>query len=63
MRVKIMEEQEMKEFTGKPKINKKSKSIKRKVGDLLDWKEKQDLRREQECKKKIANENDEMEKL
>ena len=53
----------MKDFTGKPQINKKSKSIKRKLGDLLDWKERQDLKREQECKKKIANENDEMEKL
>ena len=36
----MIEEQEMKNFTGKPKINKKSKSIKRKVEDLLEWKDR-----------------------
>lgn len=36
----------MKDFTGKPEINKKSKSIKRKVEDLLEWKEKQEAKRE-----------------
>lgn len=39
MRIKLLEEKEMKEFTGKPKINKKSRSISRKVDDLLEWKE------------------------
>lgn len=36
----------MKDFTGKPTINEKSKSIKRKVEDLLEWKEKQESKRE-----------------
>lgn len=29
----------MQGFTGKPIINKKSKSIKRKVDDLMNWKD------------------------
>jgi hypothetical protein len=42
----MLEEKEMQGFTGKPIINKKSKSLKRKVDDLLDWKEKQEKKRE-----------------
>jgi hypothetical protein len=30
----------MKEFTGRPEINPKSKSIVRKIDDLLEWKDK-----------------------
>lgn len=29
----------MQGFTGKPEINKKSKTINRKVDDLMDWKQ------------------------
>ncbi len=32
----------MNEFTGTPNINKKSKSIHRKVDDLIKWKSKAD---------------------
>jgi len=39
-RMKILEEKEMNGFTGKPRINKKSKSMKRGVDDLLDWKDR-----------------------
>ena len=47
-RKQMLEEKEMKGFTGKPQINKKSKSLKRKVDDLLTWKENQDKKREEE---------------
>lgn len=30
----------MKEYTGKPEINKKSKQIKRNLDDLLNWQSK-----------------------
>lgn len=62
-RKKIKEEQEMKDFTGKPEINSKSKSIVRKVDDLLDWKEKQELKREKEIKKKNEQELIEIDKI
>lgn len=38
-RQKLLEEKEMQGFTGKPQINKKSQLIKRKVDDLIEWKE------------------------
>jgi hypothetical protein len=38
----------MKDFTGKPEINKKSQQIKRNVYDLMDWKHKQDSKLEDE---------------
>ena len=37
----MKEEQEMKEFTGKPAINKSSREMKRNVNDLYQWKTKQ----------------------
>ena len=30
----------MKEFTGKPRINRKSKNLKRSINDLYNWKTK-----------------------
>jgi hypothetical protein len=38
----------MQGFTGKPQINKKSQMIKRKVDDLMEWKELQEKKREGE---------------
>lgn len=46
----------MKEYTGRPKINKKSKSITRNVDDLLDWKDKQEKKIEVKKKKKLEQE-------
>lgn len=40
-RSQMKEEQEMKEFTGKPTINKSSRELKRNVKDLYQWKTKQ----------------------
>lgn len=51
----------MKGFTGKPIINKKSQSITRKIDDLMDWKEKQELKRQEEQNRKLQKENNELE--
>jgi len=32
--------EDMKEFTGKPRINRKSKNLKRSINDLYNWKTK-----------------------
>lgn len=56
-RLKQIENQEMKGFTGKPIINKKSQSITRKIDDLMDWKTTQDQKRQEELKKKVEKEN------
>lgn len=61
--MKILEEKEMKNCTGKPVINKKSKSIKRKVTDLLEWKETLTKKKEEEQKKKDEVEYQEIEKF
>jgi hypothetical protein len=40
-REKYKQEIEMKNFTGKPNINKASQKIKREIKDLYDWQTKQ----------------------
>lgn len=37
IRQELIAQKELKGFTGKPEINKRSKSIKRKVDDLMEW--------------------------
>lgn len=51
---------ELQGFTGKPIINKKSKSLKRKVDDLLEWKGMQEKKREQLHKRKELLEYEEV---
>ena len=53
----------MEGFTGKPEINKKSKQINRKLDDLIEWKQTQQAKREQELQKKLLKENREIEKM
>ena len=53
----------MQGFTGKPAINKKSKSLKRKVDDLLQWKEQQERKREEEWQRKRDVEMREIEQM
>ncbi|CDW76572.1 UNKNOWN [Stylonychia lemnae] len=63
LRQKIIEEKELQGFTGKPQINKKSQMIKRKVDDLIEWKDVQDKKREEELKKKAHVENQEIQQF
>ncbi len=37
MRQELIAEKELLGFTGRPEINKRSKTIKRKVDDLMEW--------------------------
>ena len=53
----------MEGFTGKPEINVQSKSLKRRVDDLLEWKEHQLKRREDEQQKKQMIEWQEIQQL
>ncbi len=55
-RQKMLQDKEMEGFTGKPLINKKSQMIKRKVDDLIEWKDVQSKKREGEQQKKIQME-------
>ena len=52
LRKKMIEEKEMQGFTGKPQINKKSQGIKRKVDDLIEWREVQEKKRQEEWQRK-----------
>lgn len=61
--MQILESQELQGFTGKPKINKKSQSIKRRVDDLIQWKDDTQKRKEELHQKKQLNEYEELKKL
>lgn len=53
----------MEGFTGKPQINKKSQMIKRKVDDLIEWKDTQERKREGELQKKMEQESQAMREM
>ena len=55
MRQELIVQKEMEGFTGKPNINERSKSIKRKVDDLIEWGANIHQKREQEQKKRMNN--------
>ncbi|CDW73120.1 UNKNOWN [Stylonychia lemnae] len=54
----ILENRELQGFTGKPEINKKSQSIKRKVDDLIQWKDKVQRRIDEEHSKRQLQEQE-----
>jgi hypothetical protein len=52
----------MEGFTGKPNINERSKSIKRRVDDLIEWGANLNQKREIEQKKRVILEKEEIKK-
>jgi len=53
----------MKGFTGKPKINRKSRSIKRGVDDLYSWKNQAERKREGEIQMKELQQQIEIQRM
>ena len=59
-RKKVKEYNDLRDFTGKPEINEKSKDIQRGVNDLMEWKAKTEKKKEDFINKRAVQEQTEI---